>query len=125
MRQLASYQRQNGISAALRELGKLERSLFTLDCIEDPELRRETGQELNKGESRNRLACAVFIHRLGEIRDRTYANQRHSASELNPIGAAIILCNTRYLQRAMATLRQTDDIPRSPAYPPHDSSRYG
>ena len=66
MRQLASYPRQNGVAAALRELGRLERTLFTLDWINDPELRRATGQELNKGKSRNSLARAVFIHRLGK-----------------------------------------------------------
>src|SRR3984893_6198308 len=74
MRQLASYPRQNGVAAALRELGRLERTLFTLDWITDPELRRTTGQELNKGESRNSLARAVFIHRLGVIRARPYGN---------------------------------------------------
>src|SRR3954463_11153977 len=51
MRQLASYPRQNGIAAAWRELGRLERPLFTRDWIEDPALRRTPGQELNKGES--------------------------------------------------------------------------
>jgi TnpA family transposase len=111
MRQLAAYPRQNGVAAALRELGRLERTLFTLDWVEDPELRRETGQELNKGESRNSLARAVFIHRLGEIRDRTYENQQHRASGLNLIVTAIILWNTRYLERAVATLRQTEDVP--------------
>ena len=111
MRQLASYPRQNGVAAALRELGRLERTLFTLDWVEDPQLRRETGQELNKGESRNSLARAVFIHRLGEIRDRTYENQQHRASGLNLIVTAIILWNTRYLERAVATLRQTENVP--------------
>jgi TnpA family transposase len=111
MRQLASYPRQNGVAAALRELGRLERTLFTLDWIEDPELRRTTGQELNKGESRNSLARAVFIHRLGEIRDRTYENQQHRASGLNLLVTAIILWNTRYLERAVATLRQTENVP--------------
>src|SRR4030095_14106541 len=53
MRQLAAYPRQNGIAAALRELGPLERTLFTLDWINDPDLRRTTGQEPNKGEARN------------------------------------------------------------------------
>lgn len=111
MRQLAAYPRQNGVAAALRELGRLERTLFTLDWISEPELRRETGQELNKGEARNSLARAVFIHRLGEIRDRTYENQQHRASGLNLLVTAIILWNTRYLERAVATLRRTEDVP--------------
>jgi hypothetical protein len=74
-------------------------------------LRRTTGQELNKGESRNSLARAVFIHRLGEIRDRTYENQQHRFSGLNLLVTAIILWNTRYLEHAAATLRQVEDIP--------------
>ncbi len=111
MRQLASYPRQNGVAAALRELGRLERTLFTLNWIDDPELRRTTGQELNKGESRNSLARAVFIHRLGEIRDRTYENQQHRVSGLNLLVTAIILWNTRYLEHAVATRRRVEDIP--------------
>jgi TnpA family transposase len=110
MRQLASYPRQNGVAVALRELGRLERTLFTLDWIADPELRRSTGQELNKGEARNSLARAVFIHRLGEIRDRTYENQQHRASGLNLLVTAIILWNTRYLERAVTALRKVEDV---------------
>jgi hypothetical protein len=111
MRQLASYPRQNGVAAALRELGRLERTLFTLDWLEDSGLRRQTSRELNKGESRNSLARAVFIHRLGEIRDRTYENQQHRASGLNLLVTAIILWNTRYLNRAIAALREVEDVP--------------
>jgi len=111
MRQLASYPRQNGVAAALRELGRLERTLFTLDWIEDPELRRSASRELNKGESRNSLAKAVFIHRLGEIRDRTYENQQHRASGLNLLVTAIILWNTRYLARAITALRASQEVP--------------
>jgi TnpA family transposase len=111
MRQLASYPRQNGVAAALRELGRLERTLFTLDWIADPELRRGTSRELNKGESRNSLARAVFIHRLGEIRDRTYENQQHRASGLNLLVTAIILWNTRYLHRTIAAMREVEPVP--------------
>ena len=111
MRQLASYPRQNGVAAALRELGRLERTLFTLDWLEDPGLRPQMSRELNKGESRNSLARAVFIHRLGEIRDRTYENQQHRASGLNLLVTAIILWNTRYLNRAITALREVEDVP--------------
>jgi hypothetical protein len=43
----------------------------------------------------------VFLHRLGEIRDRTYENQQHRASGLNLVVTAIILWNTRYLDRTV------------------------
>ena len=53
----------------------------------------------------------MFIHRLGEIRDRTYENQQHRASGLNLLVTAIILWNTRYLESAVAALRQSEDVP--------------
>ena len=56
---------------------------------------------LNKGEQQNALRRAVFFNRLGEIRDRSYENQRHRASGLNLLVAAIILWNSVYLQRAV------------------------
>jgi TnpA family transposase len=111
LRQLASYPRQNGLAAALRELGRLERTLFTLDWLEDAELRRQTSQELNKSEARNSLARAVFFHRLGQIRDRTYENQQYRTSGLNLLVTAIILWNTRYLDRAVTALRQVEEVP--------------
>lgn len=84
---------------------------ITLDWVEDPDLRRGATRELNRGESRNSLARAVFLHRLGEIRDRTYENQQHRASGLNLLVAAIILWNTRYLDRAVAALHEVEDVP--------------
>ena len=86
-------------------------TLFTLDWLEKPELRRQTSQELNKGGSRNTSARAVFIHRLGEIRDRTFENRKHRASGLNLINTAIILWNTRYLARSIETMRKTEHVP--------------
>ena len=105
MRRRRHHRDELGAAAALRELGRLERTLFTLDRVEDPELRRGATRELNRGESRNSLARAVFLHRLGEIRDRTYENQRHRASGLNLLVAAIVLWNTTYLARAVAYVR--------------------
>src|SRR5271166_767769 len=65
LRRLAAYPRQNALAKALREIGRLERTLFTLDWISDPALRRRTNAGLNKGEARNALARAAFFHRLG------------------------------------------------------------
>jgi hypothetical protein len=88
------------------DANRLERTLFTLDWLQDPELRRRSHVGLNKGEQQNSLRRAVFFNRLGEIRDRSYENQRYRASGLNLLVAAIILWNTVYLQRAVDHLRK-------------------
>ena len=108
LRKLGSYPRQNGLAVALRELGRIERTLFILDWLQSVELRRRVHAGLNKGEARNALARAVFFNRLGEIRDRSFEQQRHRASGLNLVTAAIVLWNTVYLERAVNALRGHD-----------------
>jgi Tn3 transposase DDE domain len=61
---------------------------------------------LNKGEAKNALARAVFFNRLGELRDRSFENQRYRASGLNLVVAAIVLWNTVYLERSTVALRE-------------------
>jgi TnpA family transposase len=104
LRKLGSYPRQNGLAVALRELGQIERTLFTLEWLQNTELRRRVHVGLNKGEARNAPARAVFFKRLGELRDRSFENQRHRASGLNLVVAAIVLWNTVYLERAVQAL---------------------
>ena len=107
LRKLGSYPRQNGLAVALRELGRIERTLFALDWMQNVQLRRRVQIGLNKGEAKNALARAVFLNRLGEIRDRSFENQRYRASGLNLVVAAIILWNTVYLERAVQALRDS------------------
>jgi TnpA family transposase len=86
LRKLGAYPRQNALATALRELGKLKRTLFLLRYIRDIDLRRRIHIGLNKEEARNALARAVFFNRLGELRDRTLENQQHEhALELQSI----------------------------------------
>jgi TnpA family transposase len=106
LRKLAAYPRQNSLATGLREYGRLERTLFTLKWLRDPALRRRVTGGLNKGEARNALARTVFFHRLGEIRDRSFENQRYRASGLNLVIVAITLWNTVYLERAVNALRE-------------------
>lgn len=106
LRKLASYPRQNSLALALRELGHIERTLFTLEWLLDPALRQRVTAGLNKGEAKNTLAKVVCLNRLGEIRDRTYELQRYRASGLNLVVAAIVLWNTVYLERAVNAMRE-------------------
>jgi TnpA family transposase len=110
LKRLGAYPRQNGLALALREIGRIERTLYTLDWLEQVPLRRQATAELNKGESRNALARAVCFHRLGRLRDRTVELQQHRASGLTLVTAAIVLWNTVYLGRALDALRRRGEI---------------
>ncbi len=105
LKKLAAFPRQNRLDIALSELGRLERTLFMLDWLESPELRRRCHAGLNKGESRHALAQAVFLHKQGRIVDRTFENQSYRASGLNLVTAALVFWNTVYLGRAVQHLR--------------------
>jgi TnpA family transposase len=103
---LAAYPRRNGLAWALKEIGKIECSLFYLEWMKSPGLRRRVTAGLNKGEARNALARAVFFNRLGEMRDRSHEDQMYRASGLNVLCAAIALWNTVYVERAVEELRR-------------------
>jgi len=107
LRKLRSYPRKNGLAVALRQLGRIERTLFALDWMQNVKLRRRVQIGLNKGEVKNSLARAVLLNRLGEIRDRSFENQRYRASGLNLVVSAIVLWNTTYLERAVQALRDS------------------
>ncbi|GAA5534097.1 Tn3 family transposase [Deinococcus aluminii] len=105
MSKLASYPRQNSLALALRELGRVQRTLFTLEWLLSPELRRRVNAGLNKGEARNALARAVSFHRSGEIRDRSAEAQNNRANGVNLLVALITTWNTVYLDRTVEALR--------------------
>jgi TnpA family transposase len=97
---------------ALRELGRIERTLFMIEWYSSPALRRRCQAGLNKGEAAHKLKRAVFFHERGEIRDRSFDSQAFRASGLNLVVSAIVHWNTVYLGRATAHLRQQGrDIP--------------
>jgi len=52
----------------------------------------------------------VCFNRLGEIRDRSFENQRYRASGLNLIVAVITLWNTVYLQRGVEVLQARGSV---------------
>lgn len=98
---LASYSRQNSLAVVLREMGKIEKTIFILDYISSEELRRKIQKGLNKGEAMNGLARAIFFGKQGELRERTMQNQLQKASALNLIINAINIWNTLYLEKAI------------------------
>ena len=107
---IGSYSRQNGLSTALREMGKIEKTIFILDYLSSEELRRKIQKGLNKGEAMNGLARAIFFGKQGELRERTLENQLQRASALNILINAINIWNTLYLEKAVEYKKEIGDF---------------
>ena len=91
LKKLAAFPRQSGSPPAPAEVGHIERTLFILDWLRSPELRRRVQNGLNKGEARQRAAPAPSSSTAGQVRDRALRDQHHRASGLNLLIAAIVL----------------------------------
>lgn len=105
LRKLAAYERQNQLDVALQGIGKIERTLFMLDWLENPELRRRCHAGLNNSEQRHVLTQAIYTFRQGRIIDRSHEAQQYRASGLYLVIAAIVYWNTTYMAEAVEHLR--------------------
>jgi TnpA family transposase len=103
LRKFASFPRQHELAVALREIGRIERTLFIIDWLLDADMQRRAQIGLNKGEAHHALKNALRIGRQGEIRDRTSEGQHYRMAGLNLLAAIVIYWNTKHLGHAVTT----------------------
>ena len=120
LRKLAAYPRRNDLAVALREIGRIERTLFMIDWALDPAMQRRAQIGLNKGESHHALKNALRIGRQGEIRDRSTEGQHYRMAGLNLLAAIVIYWNIARLGEAVARRRHAG-LPVVPELLPHTS----
>jgi TnpA family transposase len=106
LRKFAAYPRQHDLALALREIGRVERTLFIIDWLLDADMQRRAQIGLNKGEAHHALKNALRIGRQGEIRDRTAEGQHYRMAGLNLLTAIVIHWNTLHLGQAAAKRKQ-------------------
>jgi TnpA family transposase len=109
LRKFAAYPRQHALAEALKEIGRVERTLFILEWALDADMQRRAQIGLNKGEAHHALKNALRIGRQGEIRDRTTEAQHFRMAGLNLLAAIIIYWNTKHLGQAV-TSRKRDSL---------------
>lgn len=105
---LGSYARKNKVALALREMGRIEKSIFMISYMTDDKLRRKITRGLNKTEAINALARELFFGQRGKFMERDIRRQLQSASALNVLINAISIWNAVYLQVAYDHLVKID-----------------
>ena len=104
MRALHRGKKPSTIAKAIGELGKITKTLYLLNYVDDEAYRRRILTQLNRGESRHSLARAVFYGRRGEIRQRYREGQEEQLGTLGLVVNVLVLWNTYYMDAAINQL---------------------
>lgn len=99
---LSAYARKNKTKRALWEYDNIIRSLYFLDYIDSPPLRRNVQKALNRGESYHKLRKAVSFANFGKLRFKN-ENDQHIWGECSRLlSNCIIFYNASILSNMLA-----------------------
>ena len=106
IRSLLKSERPSSLAQAIIEVGRINKTLYLLNYIDDEHYRRRILTQLNRGEGRHAVARAICHGRRGEIRKRYREGQEDQLGALGLVTNALVLWNTIYIQAALDHLRQ-------------------
>lgn len=118
MRVLGKNGSLSGLGKAVAELGRISKTLYLLNYVQDEDYRRKIQRQLNRGEARWVLARLIFHGRKGELRQRYRENMEEQLGALGLVVNAVAVWNTRYISASLDWIREIgedvkqDDVAR-------------
>lgn len=109
IRSLLRSDRPSGLAQAIIEVGRINKTIYLLNYIDDEDYRRKILTQLNRGESRHAVARIICHGQRGEIRKRYTEGQEDQLGALGLVTNAVILWNTIYMQSALDHLQVSSE----------------
>lgn len=106
IRSLLKSERPSSLTQAIIEIGRINKTLYLLNYIDNEEYRRRILTQLNRGEGRHAVARIINHGNRGEIRQRYREGQEDQLGALGLVTNAVILWNTIYMQAALDHMRK-------------------
>src|SRR6202011_2094959 len=106
MRTLQVGDNPTRLAQAIAEFGRIDKTLHTLNMIDDENKRRSTLTQLNRGEGRHSLGRAIFHGKRGELRQRYREGQEDQLGALGLVVNMIVLWNTIYMEAVLEQFRK-------------------
>jgi TnpA family transposase len=101
MKTLQAGKGSSELAKAIAEIGRVAKTMYLLNYIDDADYRRRILIQLNHGEQRHQLARAVFHGRRGQIWKKYREGQEDQLGALGLVVNMIVLWNTLYTQKAL------------------------
>lgn len=110
IRSLLKSERPSSLTQAIIDAGRINKTLYLLNYIDDEDYRRRILTQLNRGEGRHSVARIICHGQRGEIRKRYREGQEDQLGALGLVTNAVVLWNTIYMQAALDHLQQSLEI---------------
>lgn len=106
IRSLLKSDRPSALAQAIIEVGRINKTLYLLNYIDNEDYRRRILTQLNRGESRHAVARAICYGKRGEIQQSYREGQEDQLGALGLVTNAVVLWNTIYMDAAINQLRE-------------------
>ena len=108
-KRLSSYAKDNPLYKAIKEFGRIIKSLFILTYYDDIKLRQRIEKQLNRIETSNKFGNAVFYANSSEFKQGLQEEQEVIISCRVLIQNAIVLWNYLYLSQLLANCTDNEE----------------
>jgi TnpA family transposase len=98
-KRLSSYAKDHPLYQAIKEFGRIIKSIYILTYFDDIELRQRIEKQLNKVELSNKFSKAIFFSSNQEFKQGAQEEQKIAAACMVLIQNAILLWNYLYLSQ--------------------------
>jgi len=99
-------ERPSSLAKAIIEAGRINKTIYLLNYIDNKEYRRRILTQLNRGEGRHAVARIICHGQRGEIRKRYREGQEDQLGALGLVTNAVVLWNTLYMEAALNHMRE-------------------
>lgn len=101
VRSLLKSECPSGLTKTIVEVGRIDKTLYLLNYIDDENYHRRILTQLNRGESHHAVTRAICHGQKGDIRKRYTSGQENQLGALGLVTNAVVLWNTIYIQVAL------------------------
>lgn len=105
LRRLGNYSRKDKLYFALKELGRVIRTMFLLRYIDDADIRKTIQAATNKSEEFNNFTKWAFFGGQGIIAENVLHEQQKIVSYNHLVANLVILHNVEQMSRVLSQLR--------------------
>ena len=109
LKRLSSYSKQHPLYCAIKEYGRILKSLFILKYIDDVELRQDVERQLNRIELSNKFQKAIMFGNNQEIQYSAKEEQEIAVGCQRLIQNSIVLWNELFLSQKLSNTEDEED----------------